>query len=301
MSTETTRNLRTGAWILWVVLLLIPFTRVDAEVAMQSTDSGNGPVSVLSTRIIIEDDEPIGSAWQALSGSTGDTVLNGDGDQNGDGEPSIVLHPETGEAIAAWAKPGPGSYDIVLSRTSSGAWTAPEVLAGSSADELDPYLVIDPTDGSVHLLYWIHDAGPRVMHRQSPADLSSWSAAVQVSLPGEIAVRPAAAFAQGSLKVVYERHDLGYGSTPRQIVLATKVGSSFSTESVGVSYEIAESWPEFHARGGRLWIDWIHGQDTMAWTACGPAGWEATQFEAFSGTEDRVFRVRSRIRVQALE
>ena len=298
---ETTRNLRVGVWILWVVLLLIPSARVDAEVSVYGADAGDGPMSVLSTRVIIEDDEPIGSAWQTLGGSSGGTVLNGDGDQNGDGEPSITLHPETGEALAVWAQAGPSSYDIVLSRFTSGAWTAPEVLAGSSADELDPFLVIDPADGSVHLLYWVHDVGPRVMQMQAPADLSDWSTAVQVSSPGEIAVRPAAAFAQGSLKVVYERHDLGYGSTPRQIVLATRVGSSFSTESVGLSYAVAENWPEIHTRGGRLWIDWVHGPDAMAWTVWGPGGWEAMQIEGFNGTEDRTFRVRGRIELQALD
>ena len=209
-TTTTIRNIPTGVWLLRVVLLLVTTAQVNAVVSVNPPDAGDSSGNVLSTRIITDDGEPIGSAWQTFGDLPGgDTVLNPDGHVNGDGEPAV--------------------------------------LVGSIADELDPYLLFDPADGSVHLLYWVHDAGPRVMHKQAPADLSGWSPATQVSGLGEIAVRPAAVFMAGTLKVVYERHDLGYGSTPRRIVLATSVGSGFTTESVGVTAEAAPNWPEVHA------------------------------------------------------
>ena len=302
MTTTTIRNIPTGVWLLWVVLILVPAAPVNAMVSVYPLDADDSPDSVLSTRIITDDGEPIGSAWQTFGGLPGgDTLLNPDGHVNGDGEPAVLVHPGTGLTIAVWAKNRPGGYDIVLSRFSAGSWSTPEVLVGSTADELDPYLLVDPADGSVHLLYWVRDAGPRVMHKQAPADLSGWSPAAQVSGLGEIAVRPAAVFVAGTLKVVYERHDLGYGSTPRQIALATSVGSGFTTESVDATSEAAPNWPQVHARAGRLWIDWVHGPDAMAWTVWGPGGWEALRFEGFTGTEDRTFRVRGRIELQALE
>ena len=302
MSLAIQGNIRKGIWILWVALIVVSAAPVDAAVSVYPQDAVDTPESVLTTRIITEDGEPIGSAWQAIGGqSTGNTNLNPDGHLAGDGEPSLVVHPQTGLAIAVWAQSGPGGFDIVLSRFAAGSWTAPEVLVGSIADELDPFLLVDPTDGDVHLLYWVHDAGPRVMHQQAPSNLSGWSAAQQVSGFGEIAVRPSAAFVQGTLLVTYERHDLGLGAVPRQIGLATQAGIGFTTESVGTTYESTPNWPEVHARDGRLWIDWIHLPDAMAWTIWGPDGWEAMQLEGFAGTEDCTFRVRGRIKVQVLD
>ena len=298
----TTRHIRRGIRVLWVVLLLVPTAQVNGAVSIHPPDAVDFPHSVLSTRVILDDLDPVGSSWQTVGGqSGGNTELNGDGHLNGDGEPSVLIHPETGMAMAAWAQSGPAGFDIVLSRFTSGSWTSPEVLVGSSEDELDPFLLVDPVDGNVHLFYWVHDAGPRVMHKEAPADLSEWSTPIRVSSFGEIAARPAAALVDGALQVVYERHSMGYGSTPRQIVLATRDGSTFHAQAVGSTFEAGSNWPEVHAREGKLWIEWVDGPNAMAWTVWGPTGWEPLQYEGFSGTEDRTFRVRGRIRAQALE
>jgi hypothetical protein len=302
MSMAKANKLQPWIWILLLVLWLAPTARVSAGVTVHLAPTGDDtPEVLLSTRIITDDDEPIGSAWQTPGGSTGHITLNENGHLAGDGEPSLLLLPENGLAIAVWSRLGPVGYDVVLSRFEGGAWSTPEPLADSSADELDPFLVADPLDGSVHLVYWVHDTAPRVMHRQAPADLSGWSPAVAVSMPGEIAVRPAATFFDGMLHVVYERHVLGFGSTPRQIVLAVGNGVSFTTETVADSLEASPNWAEVHARRGRLWIDWIDAENAMGWTIRGPGGWEPSQLEAFSGTEDRAFRVRGRIELQVLD
>ena len=139
-------------------------------------------------RSIIEDGDPVGIVWRVYSPLDEDRyVLNPDGEANEDGAPSIAFNSASDLPLVAWAKNSPGGYDVVLSRFADGAWTEPIILADDAtvSQPADPALVVDPSDGSVHILYWTDEAWPRVMHRQSPADLSSWSDPVQVSQPGE--------------------------------------------------------------------------------------------------------------------
>ena len=55
MSMTTIRNIPTGVWLLWVVLLLVPTVQVNAVVSVYPPDAGDSPHSVLSTRIITDD------------------------------------------------------------------------------------------------------------------------------------------------------------------------------------------------------------------------------------------------------
>jgi hypothetical protein len=204
--------------------------------------------------------------------------------------------------MAAWARNAPGGYDIVVSRFLEGAWTPMEFVVDSAADELDPMLVFDESTDTVHLLYWIHDGSPRVMHRQAPSDLSSWSAPTQISQPGEIAVRPSGAMHAGVLLVVYELHTLGYDTTPRQIMLATPQGQVYSSEILATTQHAGENWPQAHSSLDKLWIDWIDTADEVAWSrqlSDGP--WEPILTEYFATLEEREYRVRRTVQILAME
>jgi hypothetical protein len=262
----------------------------------------DGAVSFYVEQSIVDDPDPIGSAWAAdHPGGTGRVSLNADGAANGDGDPSLVATQPSGSPVAAWARSTPEGYDIVVSRFDGIAWTTPQVVADSSADELDPYLALDPGDGSIHLLYWVNDASPRVLHRQAPSDLSSWSAPVQVSHPNDIACRPSAVIHEGALHVAYEVHDLGYGTTPRQIMLAVRDDQVFASEILTTTLYAGENWPRVHSANGRLWVDWVDHEYEMTWIRQLPAGpWETVQTEDFQTPEEREFHVRGLIRELAL-
>lgn len=235
---------------------------VRAEVA-----GGGGDLSltVLKLSIIVEEPDPFGRVWHRFEDHSGSlVVLNAEGEANGDGEPTVLINTFSNLPIVAWSQNSPQGYDVVISHFVAGAWTEPQTLAGSAADELDPFLLMDPQDGTVHLFYWVHDVSPRVMHRQAPADLSTWSLPEQVSQPSEIGCRPAAVFHQGVLKVVYEVHEFGFGTTPRQIVLASHDGLGFSSSSVALSGHAGANWPQVHSRKGRLWVDWIEDDDAVS-------------------------------------
>jgi hypothetical protein len=138
------------------------------------------------------------------------------------------------------------------------------------------------------------------MHRQLAADLSAWTAPVQVSEPGEIATRPSGVFHNGLLRVTYEIHDQGLGTAPRRIALATRVAEEFFSQTVAVTQHAGPNWPEVHSAGGRMWVDWIDAGGEMAWIRQPAAGqWESVELVPFAGNEERDYHVRGRIAVLA--
>jgi len=286
--------------VLVALTCLAPCTGLRAEVAVSFQQSS---VGLYSTQPIVDDPDPIGLAWTRYSADTSiKFVLNDQGDANGDGRPSLLYNTFSTLPIVAWSRNSPGGYDVVLSRFDGGAWTMPTVLADSTADELDPVLVMDPSDGSVHLLYWVAGASPVVMYRSAPADLSTWSPAIEISQPGELAVRPAAVFFEGQLHAAYENHSFGFGTTPREIVLATDDGAGFSSMLLATTYHAGANWPEVHRASGRIWVEWIDAEDEMNWTRKLLSGsWESLQTEPYDTSEKRDYHVRGTIRSQALQ
>jgi hypothetical protein len=253
-----------------------------------------------------EDPSPINPVWRKFDIVGGLRVaLNPLGETNGDGTPSLLRNPSNGLVAAAWARNSASGYDVVVSQFDSGAWTEASVVVGSTAQELDPQLVLDP-DGSVHLFYWVDGTTPQVFHRVAPADLSSWSTAEPVSPTGQSACRPAGEFYNGVLYVAYELHSFGTGNTPKQVVLARYENGAFTPEVVAMTNNPGNVRPQVHSHGGRLWVDWIDdeladGSGEVAWTRLDAQGqWEATQYDAFANHEEREYLVRGSVRVQVV-
>jgi len=271
-----------------------------AEVAVNGGESF-GPLR-LEVISIVDDPDPFsGTMWTRYNAdSASRSVLNEAGLANGDGQPSTLLT-RTGLPLVAWARNSPQGYDVVLSRFEDGAWGEPDVLAGGSLDELDPHLFVNPVDDRVHLVYWVHDTTPRVMHREAPADLSTWSAAVRVSQAGEPACVPHGVFHGGLMKVAYEVHDFGIGASPRQIVLATRDGQAFFAEMLSVTYHNEGNWPQVHSANSALWVDWIDSDGEMAWIRLLPGGWGTVQVEGYQDQEERDYHVRGKIESLALD
>jgi hypothetical protein len=271
-----------------------------AEVSVNGGQSF-GPLR-LEVISIVDDPDPFsGTMWTRYNAdSASRSVLNDAGLANGDGQPSTLLT-RAGTPLVAWARNSPQGYDVVLSRFEYGEWSEPEVLSGSSLDELDPHLFVNPVDDRVHLVYWVHDSTPRVMHMEAPADLSTWSTAVRVSPTGEPACVPHGVFHDGLMKVVYEVHDFGIGASPRQIVLATRDGQAFFSEMLSVTFHNEGNRPQAHSANGALWVDWIDSDGDMAWIRLFLGGWGAVQIEGFQDQEERDYHVRGKIESLALD
>jgi hypothetical protein len=277
-----------------------------AEVAAIPGDPVGADITSVISMCITDDGDPVLAIWQPISpAESGRIVLNPQGHQNGDGPPSILRGTTSGRPLVAWARNSVAGYDVVLSRFENGAWTAPEVLAGSTADELDPWLIESPA-GEIYLFYWVREEGvSSVFQRHAPADLPEWSAAEPISPPGKLASRPRAVFHDDVLYVAYEI-DRGEG-VPKDVALARQEGSAYLIEVLATSYNTGALWPTPHSRSGRFWVDWIdvtfgdehHGE--MAWLRQDPQGqWEVSRYESFASEEQRDYHVRGEIRHQAL-
>lgn len=298
------RDRRIEAAFLAALLLSLVASPGRAEVGCVHVSSGNPDGYIFS---IQEDPNPVPSAWAPLSASASSVrvVLNPDGATRGDGDPRMIDHPTTGIPIVVWSRNVDTGYDVVISRFVDGAWTEPVVLAGAVDAELDPSIAVDPTDGTVHVVYWVLGTPPastaRVVHIEAPADLSSWSSPVDVSAPGEFASRPAAALHDGMLHVVYESA-FGDGP-PYHVILASRSGASWTGGGVlGSSQYGGPLWPEIHSQGTVLWAEWIDAVDSMAWVEREPgAPWSAPRSEGYTTFEDRDLFARGRIRSQALD
>jgi hypothetical protein len=277
---------------------------VGAEVGIP-VDSEQRSIGVLYQILMLTDDpDPFLSYWVDVTASQTPyrVALNTAGDVNGDGPPSMLVNPFSGLPTVAWARNSASGFDVVVSHFAGGAWSTPEVVAGGGDDELDPYLVLDPSDGTVHLFYWVDAAIPVVMHRQAPADLSSWSAPVQVSNGIDPAFRPGGVVHNGVLKTVYEVHPFGSGQTPRDVILANWDGQSFVPQVLALTNHDGELWPRLHSHAGRLWLEWIDADDEMAWIRLeNEGGWSPKHWESFATVEEREFHVRGAIRTKAIQ
>lgn len=288
-----------GITLLSVAWAIVLGAGTQAEVGV--VVHANGAASSYVERTIVDDPDPISSAWVPHHPMGGARIqLNRDGAANGDGDPSLINALAPGFPVAAWARNSPGGYDIVVAAFDGIGWTTPQAAAQEAANELDPALVLDPVDNSIHLVYWVDAPAPHILYRHAPSDLSVWSDPVQVSHPGEIACRPSGTFHDGALHVAYEVHDLGYGTTPRQVALAVHDGQAFTSQLLVTTHHGEENWPQVHSGNGRIWIDWIDTGDEMTWIQKDPGQpWLPTQVEPFQTPEDREFHVRGRIRRRA--
>jgi hypothetical protein len=248
---------------------------------------------------ITDDSDPWGAAWNRLGTSPDRDVLNDAGGLRGDGLPSIAIHSD-GRVLVAWPRNSEAGFDVVLSVHAGAGWSEPQVVAGSTSDEVSPSLVVAP-GGDVHLVYSVGGSDPRVVHRQAPADLSSWSEETRVSPAGDPARSSSAAWHAGALRVVYELNDFGLGQTPRKIVLARHEAGAFQPEIVAVTAYDGDTGPRVNSHAGRMWVEWVDAADELAWTRLDAQGqWEPLRYEPFVSARDREFHVRPGVRLEAV-
>ncbi len=296
---RNTTDMFTSLLRLWalVFLMIVPLG-VRAEVLVVAISASPASANGYIFAGIYDGPDPVPHFWSRYSNNPNLIVLNPEGTTNGDGPPSMLGNP-SGLNIVAWAKNSSTGYDVVYSRFANGAWSAPEVLAGSPVDEQDPFLLQGP-DGAIHLFYWEAGTALRVMYKKASPDLSSWTPPVQISEEGLPACRPAAVFHQGVLYVTYEVHDYGYGQTPRQVIVARQDGDAFVREVLAITHNADPIWPQIHSRNGRLWVDWIDAPGQMVWTRKDDGGaWMPIQPEPYGSTLQREFFVRGTIQYLA--
>jgi hypothetical protein len=198
--------------------------------------------------------------------------------------PVVQFNPVSGYPIAVWtagaatddAGPSDRGADVLFTHFRVGGWSEPVLLAEGGAD---PSLAIDPVSGRVHLVFWTPADGGAVWHRQAPADLSSWSAPVRVSDRREAAARPVLLHHGGKLSIAYERHLVGLGSSPREIVLAEREGTGFVRTALALTSHEGRTWVRLDSDGDRLLVRWVNAEHQAGWILRGDDGtWGTVQF-----------------------
>jgi len=250
---------------------------------------------------IIDDPDPTGRLRRRILYTGEQGIIIPFGQVEFASVPSVLFTVRMATPIAAWSRDSGSGFDIVASRLVRGVWAPPTSVSSWPADELDPQLTEDPADGSVHLVYWVDGAEPFVVHRSAPADLSAWSEPEVVSAPAERSSRPAATFAGGALRVVYESYGVAEDTTTRMIVLASRTEVGFTHEVVATTDFPSPSWPRVHDAGDRLWVEWIDAAGQMAWRrGRAGGGFEPVALEPFEGKEGPAL-ARGRIRQHATD
>lgn len=290
--------------VAWFVFLfgfgLAEVGRAEVGMPFGPPELGSGRRGPLVS-IIGDAPDPFPQIWQRYSLPTSGAIpLNPNGSSSGDGPPAILVHPHTGEAIVAWARNTSGAFDIVISRFHDGAWTEPVVVAGGLVDEIDPSLAAD-AEGTIHLVFGTEGSDRAIWHVEGASDLSSWSEPVRVSESGVAAARPDIVVHESVVRVVYESHDLGFGSTPKTIVLSRRDGSEFVREVVAITAHAGAAAPRVGSHAGRLWVDWVDamyatGAGELAWIRLGVGGPEPPGYVPFANDFDREFHVRPGVR-----
>lgn len=284
--------------LLLCALWLTPTTTAEV-VILYDIDTGDilgGPVS------IIDDSDPIPSYWVRYSPMLGNRkLLNEQGAANGDGRPSVSVHPLSGVPYVSWGQANGSGYDLVIASFENGDWTTPTILVPNVSPDLDPQpsLTTDPVSGELHLVYNGGGATPAVMHLSADATGANWSAPTQVSALASISLRPNAVVHGGVVKIAYESHGSGVGSTPRQIIVASADGAGgFTREVLSETHHAESNNPELHTgMGDLLWIEWIDDVDGLAWSEwSGTTGWSPITTEGFVDNADREFHARGRVK-----
>ncbi len=291
----------------FVGLASVGFASAEVGVSLDAAPAQNPAPRCLYKLSIVDGGDPIGFVWSQYTADPRRAVLNPAGAASGDGEPLFVLNPVSGLPIVTWARNSAQGFDVVVSAFANGVSTTPYVVEGSTANELDPDVFLDPS-GNVHIVYWVDNGTSQtVFHVQATPDLASWSAPERVSSLGEAACRPVGIVHGGIVRLVYELHTGGYGTAPRAVVLTRKDGSNFVAEVIATTNNTSDVRPGVHSQSGQLWVDWVdaHGstefEGEMAWVRLGGNGsWGPVSYEPFGNRLERELTTRATIRLDAV-
>ena len=264
--------MRTTRFLLPICLVLLLLTSPGSGPRAE-VNAGSGSSTYCLIVGITEGPDPIPhSMWDPILEQPVDETLNPGGLARGDGRPDINVDPTNGWPRAVWAYNAGNDFDIALSEWMGQAWRhEPEFLTASTIDEVDPRIFIDD-EASLYVVWWEDEAVKRVVLTTRPVGASEWTDSVVVAEPGR---RPSVAVHAGELIVAYERDSPSGG---QQVVYATEDGSGgFQAKVIA---ETARTEPldiVLHSVGGRLWMEWKHGDFLFAHSEWSGGAWIAPE------------------------
>lgn len=289
---------RFGFFGLSVVLLLVLLVPSVAEV------SAGKAVFDPSFFVASGGDDPSPDPWGRVRlDASADLMLNVDGTANGDGGPAFAIDPVTGWPTVVWAWFDGNDHEIALSHWDGTAWSAWEMLTDNGEEDLDPAVTYG-TDGSCRVTWWKGD-DQQVWYQQRPPS-QGWSSEERVTVVVEEGRWPAVAAAFGHSRVAYQVAN----ADATDIVVATRQEGGWQRRVVtSTTYEGPAGDGDLHVRihesGGRLWLDWVDGVGSMAYSEYDNAtdSWSSPLYEPYTwdgaaGETEYWERESARVRVR---
>ena len=195
--------------------------------------------------------------------------------ERADGRPDFDFDRATELPYVTWAYDTGRDRDIAFNVGTAMGWDPKiEFLTSSPADELDPRMHVDSYN-NISLVWWEQGDGERIqLLRRDP--VRGWT------LPIEVASgrRPSVSMYQGDLLIAFERDRRGGG---QEIVFGqSRMGEPFTFEVIASVPTNRRLDPVVHARGGELWVDWKHDDDTLAFTRYTMGDWGSMQLRPWT-------------------
>lgn len=261
------------ACLLASLIALFPWS-IRAEVSASTPD----PSTSLFVVGIIEDPDPIPHLlWEPVRDVDPALFLNVSGAARGDGPPDAAYDLTTCRPLVVWAYHA-GDRDVAFAEWNNGSWENTAFLAATAADELDPRIFVEP-DGTAHVVWWIPGAPSRMYRLLRPAGSAVWGSAELLGINGQPGRRPSVALHEGKVLVAYERD----GAQGKEVAVAERTGpGEYSTKTVVASNQgLSVLEPVMHVENGRLWVDWKHSSDRIAYSVYEGGTWSPPQLVAW--------------------
>jgi hypothetical protein len=235
------------------LLLAMTPTFVQAD-ATASSDEFFSYILVMG---MTQEPDPITCAlWDQLIPDS--EALNTDGAIRLDGPPYIQLSTTTDGPVVVWAYNNGSEFDIAFSSWNGTEWEEIEFLTSSTDSEIDPRLYISP-NGDYHVTYWVKDA-EEIYVISRPSGSQFWGVPEQLSSTGR---HPAILFDGDVRLIAFERE----GDAGGQEIVVNRKDAGLTTEEVTASTAYSETLNiMLHKLGNRIWMDWIHSEDSLGYT-----------------------------------
>jgi hypothetical protein len=217
---------------------------------------------------ITEDPDPMyedPQFWEVFRTDAAPWALNPDGDDNGDGEPSITADPITGCPVAVWAFNAGPDFEIAFSRWDGTRWSETEFLSVSAADDIDPQAFIDP-EGNIYVTWW-QPGEDVVLLSVLRVDGGLWTGPEFVVAGGR---RPSIAVLDGQILIAYEVDAVAGG---QQVAVHYGLPGQGVVEKVVDTERMEQLDVRLHAENGRLWMDWKESEALFGFTEWSDGAW----------------------------
>ena len=218
------------------------------------------------------------------------SILNSDGDTNGDGWPTFEINGVTYEVECAFTINQSGERELAFSETVNGVWNQISVLtATTGVHEEDPAITSTPSGGS-KIVFWRNMPASEIWMVERTSSAAAWSVPHKVSASSDPASYPSTAMAFGKVHIGYE---VTRADGTKDIIVAGRLdnnpAASFQPEVIAHIGYTGKADVEVESHGAHLWVSWIQSATQLGWSSWQGGIWSPVQFENYSsqsGIED---------------